>query len=357
MTKVFFFAALFGTLCTWAQTGVYTPTGTVAGATLNSSTGNVGIGTTNPAARLHIVDGGFRHGGTGEINVDAPGIVGGRLKILDNGNVGIGVLNPIYKLDIAANGSGVNIAGNTSSFVGAELHLTRTSSLPGVGQGPAIQFNSSANLGHIIQGSDQALQFFHLEPFGWRESMRITAAGNVGIGTSAPAIAKLQIEGASSTDKAVRLENGKFSMSSQSKFEIDAPGVWGGRLLVLENGNVGIGTTDPGSFKLAVNGKIWSQEVNVAMTNPGPDYVFEPDYNLLSLSELETYITQNKHLPEVPSAKEMEKEGLNLKEMNLLLLKKVEELTLHLIEQEKKIQMYHRDNIDLRKEVEAMKKR
>jgi hypothetical protein len=105
--------------------------------------------------------------------------------------------------------------------------------------------------------------------------------------------------------------------------------------MTLKNGALGIGTTDPGSFKLAVNGKIWSQEVNVAMTNPGPDYVFEKDYDLLSLSELETYINQNKHLPEVPSAKEMEAEGLNLKEMNLLLLKKVEELTLHLIEMKK----------------------
>jgi hypothetical protein len=70
---------------------------------------------------------------------------------------------------------------------------------------------------------------------------------------------------------------------------------------------------------------------------PWPDYVFEKDYNLLPLSELETYINQNKHLPEVPSAKEMEAEGLNLKEMNLMLLKKVEELTLHILNQEKRI--------------------
>jgi hypothetical protein len=102
--------------------------------------------------------------------------------------------------------------------------------------------------------------------------------------------------------------------------------------------NVGIGTTTPGSFKLAVNGKIWTQEVNVAMTNPGPDYVFEKDYELLSLTELENYINQNKHLPEIPSANEMEKDGLNLKEMNLILLKKVEELTLHLIEMNKKLE-------------------
>jgi hypothetical protein len=59
---------------------------------------------------------------------------------------------------------------------------------------------------------------------------------------------------------------------------------------------------------------------------------------LPSLSEIESYIKQNKHLPEVPSAREMEKDGINLSEMNMLLLKKVEELTLHLIEQSKKME-------------------
>jgi hypothetical protein len=103
------------------------------------------------------------------------------------------------------------------------------------------------------------------------------------------------------------------------------------------NGNVGIGTNNPDA-KLAVKGHIHTQEVRVDLTGAvAPDYVFEKEYELLPLSELETYINQNKHLPEVPSAKEMEKEGLNLKEMNLLLLKKVEELTLHLIEMKKEI--------------------
>jgi hypothetical protein len=106
---------------------------------------------------------------------------------------------------------------------------------------------------------------------------------------------------------------------------------------VDQTGNMGIGTTTPDS-KLAVKGHIHTQEVRVDLMGAvAPDYVFEKDYNLLPLSELETYITQNKHLPEVPSAKEMEADGLNLKEMNLLLLKKVEELTLHLIEQQKDI--------------------
>jgi hypothetical protein len=103
---------------------------------------------------------------------------------------------------------------------------------------------------------------------------------------------------------------------------------------ILGNGNVGIGTTTPGSFKLAVNGKIWGTEVQVALNNPGPDYVFNSDYNLLSLEEIKTYIDKNKHLPEVPSAKEMEANGVQLGEMNMLLLKKIEELTLYMIRQD-----------------------
>lgn len=100
-----------------------------------------------------------------------------------------------------------------------------------------------------------------------------------------------------------------------------------------QDGNVAIGTHTPDvNAKLTVMGKIHTNEVLVDLNIQGPDYVFEKDYDLLSLSEIESYVHQHKHLPEVPSAKEMEANGLNLKEMNLLLLKKVEELTLHLIE-------------------------
>jgi hypothetical protein len=116
---------------------------------------------------------------------------------------------------------------------------------------------------------------------------------------------------------------------------------WQASMAIKGNGNVGIGTTNPDQ-KLTVKGIIHTEEVRVDMTVPGPDYVFESTYNLLPLSEVESYIKANKHLPEVPSAKQMEEEGLNLKEMNLLLLKKVEELTLHLIEQQKQIDKLER---------------
>ena len=103
------------------------------------------------------------------------------------------------------------------------------------------------------------------------------------------------------------------------------------------NGSVGIGTDEPGSHKLAVNGSINATEIKVTASIPGPDYVFEKDYNLPNLTEIESYITKNKHLPEVPSAKEMEENGIQLGEMNLLLLKKIEELTLYVIEQQKQV--------------------
>ena len=122
----------------------------------------------------------------------------------------------------------------------------------------------------------------------------------------------------------------------------------------LVGGSIGIGTTDPGSFKLAVNGKIWGTEVQVALTKPGPDYVFEPTYYLSPLDSIKTYIDKNKHLPEVPSAKEMEKNGVNLGEMNMLLLKKIEELTLYVIELKKENENQNKQNIFLQKQIDNL---
>ncbi|MEQ8359412.1 MAG: tail fiber protein [Cytophagales bacterium] len=114
-------------------------------------------------------------------------------------------------------------------------------------------------------------------------------------------------------------------------------------MFVKPNGDFGIGTTTPDS-KLTVKGNIHAQEVKVDLNGAvAPDYVFQKDYPLTPLSELKTYIDQNKHLPEIPSAKEMEEKGINLKEMNLKLLQKIEELTLHIINQEQRILQLEKD--------------
>ncbi len=106
-------------------------------------------------------------------------------------------------------------------------------------------------------------------------------------------------------------------------------------------GNVGIGTGSTALNpleKLAVNGLIHTKEVKVDLLN-WPDFVFESNYSLMPLDELEKQITANKHLPEVPSAKEVEENGVLLGEMNKKLLQKVEELTLYMIQMNKEIEL------------------
>ena len=107
------------------------------------------------------------------------------------------------------------------------------------------------------------------------------------------------------------------------------------RLTVLSDGNVGIGTTNP-TEKLSVNGKIKAKEVKVEATG-WPDYVFATGYRPLGPDELEQYISVNKHLPGLPSAKEVEENGVELGKMNKKLLEKIEELTLYMISQQKEI--------------------
>ena len=110
-------------------------------------------------------------------------------------------------------------------------------------------------------------------------------------------------------------------------------------IYIAENGKVGIGEVSdmPGEYRLYVEGGVLTEKVRVKLQGEWADYVFDEDYDLMSLSEVESFIKENKHLPDVPSAKEVKKEGMDVAEMNALLLKKVEELTLHIIELEKKV--------------------
>lgn len=101
-------------------------------------------------------------------------------------------------------------------------------------------------------------------------------------------------------------------------------------------GRVGIGTVNP-QADLSVNGNILAKEIKVKTDIAVPDYVFEPDYKLKSLEDIESYVKENKHLPEIPSAKQIEADGLDVAGMDLLLLKKIEEMTLHMIDQQKQI--------------------
>ncbi|MHC0446378.1 hypothetical protein ACWA1F_13290 [Flavobacterium sp. 3-218] len=133
-----------------------------------------------------------------------------------------------------------------------------------------------------------------------------------------------------------------------------AGGLCNNRFTIMDNGNVGIGSSNP-SNKLDVNGTIHSKEVKVDMTG-WSDFVFKKEYNLPTLKEVEKHITENGHLENIPSEKEVLKNGINLGEMNAKLLQKIEEMTLYIIEQNKTNNKQLDQINNLKDEVDSLKK-
>lgn len=126
-------------------------------------------------------------------------------------------------------------------------------------------------------------------------------------------------------------------------------------MLVIDRASkgVGIGTQNPGSFRLAVNGKIRAKEIVVEAG--WADYVFEPDYELMPLSEVKAFIDDHGHLPDVPSAGTVAAEGVSLGESQSTLLRKIEELTLHLIAVDERLQALQTENQELHARMAAMR--
>lgn len=131
-----------------------------------------------------------------------------------------------------------------------------------------------------------------------------------------------------------------------------------GYLSILNDGRIGVGTSTPATgVKMDVAGVVRATAFKVGdWLIKTPDYVFEKNYDLKPLKEIETFIATHKHLPEVPSEADMKEKGVDLAEMNMILLKKVEELTLYTIEQNKKIEMQNKRFEGQEKEIELLKK-
>jgi len=133
----------------------------------------------------------------------------------------------------------------------------------------------------------------------------------------------------------------KLHIQSSNNPDITTPLIYGDFL----SGKVGIDTSYvPSDYTLAVNGKTMTEEVQVMLSEQWPDYVFAEDYNLMSLTDLEAEIETLGHLPGVPSATEVEENGHALGQMDAILLEKVEELTLHLIDMNKEMEKLRKRN-------------
>jgi hypothetical protein len=148
--------------------------------------------------------------------------------------------------------------------------------------------------------------------------------------------------------------DGSFQISTGDAPSIDGAAVnMETRLFVKNDGNVGIGTTNTNGAKLAVNGDIHAKKVKVTLQG-WPDYVFSDSYKLKSLEEIEAHIKEKKHLPGIPSQKEIEENGLDLGDMQAKMMEKIEELTLHTIEMNKELNQLKMQNEKLKERVKVL---
>lgn len=242
------------------------------------------------------------------------------------GKVGIGTSSPVAQLDLAD----VYTAGGMNLKIGDDAYLTD------IDRGHIIGLYSQSEqaiggiklgaAGPLLFGRDQKLGIGTKEPSTSLEISRSLEEGsNVGMCITNPGTYGWFI-GMDGNQKYINdlLIGGSGNLGSGlSSF-----------MVIKQNGEVGLGTNETYGYKLAVNGAILTEEVTVKVRESWPDYVFKDDYDLLPLEDLESYILQHGHLPEIPAQEEVYAEGLKIGEMERLLLKKVEELTLYLIRQQ-----------------------
>ena len=147
--------------------------------------------------------------------------------------------------------------------------------------------------------------------------------------------ADLLLQGTGTSSNAVIMfqnANNKISVSSSGNMAMNASS------FSLTGGNVGIGCVANSGYALSVDGGLLSTKVSIKEVGEWPDYVFSEEHELMSLEELEEYIENNSHLPSVPSRDEVLENGIDVAEMNAVLLEKIEELTLYVIELQKQIE-------------------
>ena len=249
----------------------------------------------------------------------------------NTGNVGIGTSSPAQLLELYRNNADVAIRFHDPG----DQHYTM-----GMDYSDGRKFK-------IARGSDFS-----------DTKLTITPAGDVGIGTTGPdnkahiaqdlnwtTLSQGQLKISGTTDENQALWIGYDNTDNYGFIDVGDVGTAYQNLALCQGGGkVGIGTTTFASgYLLSVDGKVIAEEFKVQDSGSWPDHVFQAGYDLMPLPEVERYIAEHQHLPDVPSAEEVAADGLSLGKTQALLLQKIEELTLYMI--------------DLKKENEALKAR
>ncbi|HTF21019.1 MAG TPA: hypothetical protein VK658_23250 [Chryseolinea sp.] len=249
------------------------------------------------------------------------------LTIDSDKNVGIGTVSPLAKLHLAGNlivdsSSPTLFTSSSGSDQNRFLHLRNS---------PALNAASGLKAGGLLVADN----FDYASP--GKNDMIVK--GSVGIGTallSNPNGYSLYVNGKLNAN-AVYVNN-DLLVSSQWKTTAEK---------IYYDGTVGIGTllqSNPNNYKLAINGKVGAHEVRVEQSSEAwPDYVFNDEYQLSTLAEVEQFIKLNKHLKDVPSQTDVSSSGHDLGSMDAVLLRKIEELTLYIIQLERRLESHQNE--------------
>jgi hypothetical protein len=275
--------------------------------------------------------------------------------------------NKAWSRNAIALGKRASIFGAYSVGIGENIQTTSTSAMViGIGaddDNPLVNSNSRS----LMIGYNSDIPTLYVG-----SSLGVGTIGKVGIGTTSPASlldvnGTLHVSGLATFDNKITTSQlqitnnagankllisdagGNASWSPVEDVVPQTPWTQDDENIYILDTKIGIGTSAP-SEALTIKGNILCEQIEVIENVPASDFVFEEDYPLMSLQDLETYVSENHHLPEIPSAAEFKENGYNMNEMDDLLLRKVEELTLYALEAGKCI-------AELKKEVEELKRK
>lgn len=284
-----------------------------------------------------------------------------------DGKIGIGISNPNAKLDIDGQ---LRLSYDASTGLGGSINIDNPN-----GETPAISMDQGAQRWWQYVDSDDTYKIGRGSNYNSNIPTITLKSDKVGIGVTNPSKRLdiqlsnetdfLRIRRSSSTGRSQLVladengaENWRIGMTGSASTGFS---FWdgsnnvlhlekGGNAIFDPSGSVGIGTTTMGSHKLAVEGSIGAREIKVEASG-WSDFVFENDYKLRTLEEVAEHIRENGHLPEIPSEAEVTENGINLGAMNAKLLQKIEELTLYMIDMNRRVNELETENQELKEKV------